>query len=88
MEGKKIGQIQGKIRGEYLFSIPRYKKMPSTCIPNISILACMVVETSLKKTFFKVWKERNWTNTGKNNQKKAGSQSHNTTTRHQPLYQI
>ena len=42
MEGKKIGQIKGRIRGE---------GWSSTCTPNMSILACMVVEKSLTKNF-------------------------------------
>ena len=33
------------------------------------------------------WKE-NWTNTEKYKQEKAGSQSHDTTSHHQPAYQI
>ena len=51
MEGKKIGQIKGQIRGEGWFSIPGYNKSSSTCIPNMSILAGMVVEKSLTKNF-------------------------------------
>ena len=51
MEGKEIGQIKGRIRGEGWFLIPRYNKSSSTCIPNMSILACMVVEKSLTKNF-------------------------------------
>ena len=50
MEGKKIGQIQKKA-GEGWFSIPRYNKLSSICIPNMSIPACMVVKKSLAKNF-------------------------------------
>ena len=51
MEGKKSGQMQGRISRRSWFSIPRYIKSSSTCILNISILACMVVEKSLTKNF-------------------------------------
>ena len=37
--------------GEKWFSIPPYNKSSSTCIPNMRILACMVVEKSLMKYF-------------------------------------
>ena len=51
MDGKKIGQIQGRISRRRLFPSPIYNKSSSTCIPNIRILACMVVEKSLTKYF-------------------------------------
>ena len=51
MEGKKRGQMQGRISRRSWFSILRYIKSSSTCIPNMSILACMVVEKSLTKNF-------------------------------------
>ena len=47
MEEKKIGKIQGRIRGEGMFSISRYNKLPSTFISNMTILACMVVGINL-----------------------------------------
>ena len=50
-ERKKIGQIQGIKRGEVWFSIPQYRKSSLTCIPNMTNLACMVVEKSLMKKF-------------------------------------
>ena len=49
MDGKKIRQIHGRIKVEGWFPIPRYNKSSSTCIPNMSILACMVIEKSLTK---------------------------------------
>ena len=51
MERKKIGQIQGRIRGEGWFSIPRYNTSLSTCIPNMTTLACTVSQKSLTKNF-------------------------------------
>ena len=53
MEGKKIGQIQGRIRGESWFLIPPYNKSSPTCIPNVTILSCMFVEKSLIEKFHK-----------------------------------
>ena len=49
IEGKKIGQIQGRISGEDWFSIPQYNKLSPACIPYMTIPACMVVEKSLTK---------------------------------------
>ena len=43
--------MQGGIAGEGWFSIPRYNKLSSTRVLNMSILACMVVEISLTKIF-------------------------------------
>ena len=51
MERKKIGQIQGRIRGEGWFAIPRYSISLSTCLPNMTILACTVSQKSLTKNF-------------------------------------
>ena len=47
-----------------------HDKSSSTCIPNMSILACMVVEKSFTKIFYlhSVERKKNWTNTGKNKQ--------------------
>ena len=51
MERKKIGQIQGSIRAEGWFAIPRYNTSLSTCIPNMITLACTVSQKSLTKKF-------------------------------------
>ena len=51
MERKKIGQIQGRIRGEGWFTIPRYTTSLSTCTPNMTALACTVSQKSLTKNF-------------------------------------
>ena len=52
MDGKKIGQIQGRIRGEVWFAIPQYSMSSSICIPNMTLLACKVVEKSLTKNCY------------------------------------
>ena len=49
MERKKIRQIQGRRRGEGWFTIPRYTISFSTCIPNMTTLACIVSQKSLTK---------------------------------------
>ena len=51
MERKKIGQIQGRIRGDDWFAIPRYNTSLSTCSPNMTTLACTVSQKSLTKNF-------------------------------------
>ena len=51
MERKKIRQIQGRIRGEGWFAIPRYNTSLSTCISNMTTLACTVSQQSLTKNF-------------------------------------
>ena len=90
MERKKMGKIQGRIRGEGCFTIPQYNTSLSTCLPNITILACTVSQKSLTKNFIilKYGEKENWTNTGKHKQKNAGSQSHDTIHHYQTAYQI
>ena len=89
MEEKKIGKIQGRIRGEGMFSISRYNKLSSTFIPKYdhsSLYGCW----DLFGDFFHsstYGRKENWTNTGKNKQEKPGSQSQDTS-HHQPSYQI
>ena len=51
MEGKKIGQIQRRISRRRLVLHPLTQQAFSTCIPNMSILACMVIKKSLPKYF-------------------------------------
>ena len=58
MERKKTGQIQGRIRGEGWFTIPRYTTSLSTCILNMTTLACTVSQKSLTKNFIIQRKER------------------------------
>ena len=51
MEGKKIGQIQGRLRGNGWFAIPRHNASLSTCIQNMNTLACTGSQKSLTKNF-------------------------------------
>ena len=51
MERKTIGQIQGRIKGEGWFAIPRYTTSLSTCIPNMTTIAYTVSQKSLTKNF-------------------------------------
>ena len=56
----------------------------------MSILACVVLEKSLRKNFIlqtKKGRKVKRTSAGKNKLKKAGSQSHDTTNCHQSAYQ-
>ena len=63
-----------------------YNTSLSTCIPNMNTLACTISEFFFDEKFHhsKYGKKENWTNTGKNKQKKAGSQSHDTIHHYQP----
>ena len=58
MERKKIGQIQGRIRGDGWFAIPRYIMSSSICTPNMTFLACKVVEKSLTKKCYGITEGR------------------------------
>ena len=51
MERKKIGQIQGRISRRRLVRNPTINTSLSTCIPNITTLACTVSQKSLTKNF-------------------------------------
>ena len=66
-------------------SIPGFNKSSLTCIPNMTILACMVVENFLTKDFIlRSMKGKKFVNTWKNKLEKAGSQSQDTKSHHQP----
>ena len=58
MERKKIGQIKGRMRGEGWFAIPQYSMSSSICIPNMTLLACKVVEKSLTKKCYGITEGR------------------------------
>ena len=51
MERKKIGQILGRISRRRLIHNPRTNISLSTCIPNMTTLACTVSQKSLRKIF-------------------------------------
>ena len=90
MERKKIGQIQG--------GISRRRLVRNPTIQYIIINPHTKYEYSSLHTFAEIFDEKfhhskygkkeNWTNTGKNKQEKAGSQSHDTIHHYQPAYQI
>ena len=46
---RKLDKYRGEYAGEGWFPIPPYNKSSSTCIPNMSILAGMVLKKSLMK---------------------------------------
>ena len=90
MERKKIGQIQGRISRRRLVRDPT--------IQYIIINLHTKYEYSSLHTFAEIFDEKlhhskygekeNWTNTGKNMQEKASSQSHDTIHKYKPAYQI
>ena len=90
MERKKIGQIQGRLSRRRLVHNPM--------IQYIIINLHTKYEYSSLHSFTEIFvekfhhskygKKENWTNTGKNKQERAGSQSHDTIHHYQPAYQI
>ena len=58
MEGKKIGQIQGRISRRIVVLNPTIQQVIINLHTKMSSLSCMVVQKSLAKNFIKVWKER------------------------------
>ena len=90
MERKTIGQIQGRIS--------RRRLVRNLTIQYIIINLHTKYEYSSLHTFAEIFDEKfyhskygkkeNWINTGKNNQEKAGSQSHDTIHHYQPAYLI
>ena len=50
---KKLDKYRDEQAGEGWFSITRYSKSSSACIPNMTILVFTVVEKSLMKSFTK-----------------------------------
>ena len=90
MERKNIGQIQGRISNKRLVLNPTIQHIVinlHTKWDYSSLLGCGEIFDE-KFYYSKYGKKDYWTNTGKNKQKKAGSQSNDTTYRHQPAYQI
>ena len=47
-----------RIRGEGWFAIPQYSMSSSICIPNMTLLACKVVEKSLTKKCYGITEGR------------------------------
>ena len=90
MERKKIGQIQRRIS--------RRRLVPNPTIQYIIINLHTKYDYSSLHSFTEIFvekfhhskygKKEHWTNTWKNKQGKAGSQSHDTIHHYQPAYQI
>ena len=90
MERTKIGQIQGRVSRRRLVNNPT--------IQYIIINRHTRYEYSSWHSFTEIFDEKfhhskygqkeNWTNTGKNKEEKAGSQSHDTMHRYQLAHQI
>ena len=90
MERKKIGQIQGRISRRRLVHNPtiHYIIINLHTKYDYSSLHSFTEIFDEKFLHSKYGKKENWTNTGKNKQEKAGSQSHDTLHYYQPAYQI
>ena len=84
MERKKSEHIQGRTNRRRLDLYPKIHLPLSICIQNMIFLCYTVVEISLTKNI----ERKKRTNTGKNKEVKAHSQSHDTTCHFQPIYQI
>ena len=90
MEGKKIGQMQGRISWRRLVLNPTIQQVVinlRTKYEHSSLHGCGEI---FDETFHssKYGRKEKRTNTDENRQEKVGSQSHNTASRHQPAYQI
>ena len=88
MERKKIGQIHGRISRRRLGCNPtiKYIIINLHTIYDYSSLNSFTEIWDKKFHYSKYGKKANGTNTGKNKQEKAGSQSHNTIHHYQPAY--
>ena len=78
MEKKKIGQIQGRISRRRLVCNPKYSMSSSICIPNMTLLACKVVEKSLTKKCYRITEGRT--------DGQAGGRTDGMTDRCKPVY--
>ena len=90
MERKKIGQIQGRISSRRLVRNPTIQYLiinPHTKYEYSSLHSFTEIFDE-KFHNSKHGKKENWTNTGKNKQEKAGSQSHDTIHHYQLAHQI
>ena len=84
MEGKKIGQIQGRISRRRLVLNPTIQQVvinPYTKYDYSSLHDYGEIFDE-KLHFSKYRRKENWTNTGKNKQEKPGCQSLDTTSHH------
>ena len=90
MERKKIGQIQGRISRRMLVRNPTIQYIIINLHTKYKYSSLHSFREIFDEKFHhsKYGKKDNWTNTGKNKQEKAGSQSHDTIHHFQPAYQI
>ena len=90
MERKKIGQIQERISRRRLVRNPtiQYIIINLHTKYDYSSLHSFTEICDEKFHHSKYGKKENWTNTGKNKQEEAGSQSHDTIHHYKPAYQI
>ena len=88
--GKKIGQIQGRICRRRLVHNPTMKYIIINLLTKYDYSSLHSFTKIFDEKFHhsKYGKKENRTNTGKNKQEKAGSQSHDTIHHYQPAYQI
>ena len=80
MERKKIGQIQGRISRKRLVRNPTIQYIIINLLTEYDYSSSHSFTEILYEKFHhsKYGKKENWTNTEKNKQEKAGSQSHDT----------
>ena len=90
MERKKIGQIQGRISRRRLVRNPTIQYININLHTKYEYSSLNSFTEIIDENFHhsKYGNKENWTNTGKNNQEKASSQSHDTIHNYQPAYQI
>ena len=90
MERNKIGQTQGRIRRRRLVGNPTIHYIIINLHTKYDYSSFHSFTEIFDEKFLhsKYGKKENWTNTGKNKQEKAGSQSHDTLHHYQPAYQI
>ena len=87
--GKKIGQIQGRLSRRLVHHPTiQYIIINLHTKYDYSSLHSFTEIFDEKFHHSKYGKKENWTNTGKNKQERAGSQSHDTIHHYQPAYQI
>ena len=90
MERKNIGQIQGRISRRMLVRNPTIQYIIINLLTqyDYSRLHSFIEFFDEKFHHSKYGKKEHWTNTGKNEQEKAGLQSHDTARHHPSVYQI
>ena len=87
MERKKIGEIQGRTIRRRLVCNPTIQYIIINLHTKYDYSSLHIFREIFDKKLHhsKYGKKENWTNTGKNKQEKAGSQSHDTILKRDPL---